>query len=44
MSPSLSNRTNEWVRVLAIVLASENNKVKVGESGSHKELPEQWFA
>ncbi|OBT61225.1 hypothetical protein VE03_08707 [Pseudogymnoascus sp. 23342-1-I1] len=41
---ALSNRTNEWVRVLVIVLASENNKVNIGESGSHKELLDQWFA
>ncbi|KFY29882.1 hypothetical protein V494_08400 [Pseudogymnoascus sp. VKM F-4513 (FW-928)] len=41
---ALSNRTDEWVRILAVVLASENNKVDVGESGTHKELSDQWFA
>ncbi|KAF3761913.1 hypothetical protein M406DRAFT_358138 [Cryphonectria parasitica EP155] len=39
---ALSNRTNEWVRLLAVVVSSETNKVPV-ESGSHKELADAWL-
>ncbi|KAK8072255.1 hypothetical protein PG996_005603 [Apiospora saccharicola] len=41
---ALSNRTNEWVRVLAVVLGSDANKVPIGQSGGHKELADQWLA
>ncbi|KAI2624510.1 hypothetical protein GGS21DRAFT_541239 [Xylaria nigripes] len=40
---ALSNRTNEWARVLAVVLSSSPNKVPVGDAG-HKELKDQWLA
>ncbi|KAI0870813.1 hypothetical protein GGS24DRAFT_473847, partial [Hypoxylon argillaceum] len=40
---ALSNRTNEWIRVLAVVLSSSTNKVPVGQSGHHRELQDQWL-
>ncbi|KAI1633318.1 hypothetical protein F4809DRAFT_623948 [Biscogniauxia mediterranea] len=44
MMHSLSNRTNEWVRVLAVVLSSATNRVPVEQAGSHKELADKWLA
>ncbi|KAI1176516.1 hypothetical protein F4777DRAFT_578013 [Nemania sp. FL0916] len=41
---ALSNRTDEWLRVLAVVLSSDANKVPIGSSGNHKELQDQWIA
>ncbi len=40
----LSNRTNEWVRLLAVVLSSNTNKVPVEGVNSHKELADAWLA
>ncbi|CEJ92270.1 Putative Cupin 2 [[Torrubiella] hemipterigena] len=40
---SLSNRTNEWVRALCIVVGSEPNKVHV-EGSSDKVLDDKWLA
>ncbi len=40
----LSNRTNEWVRLLAVVLSSDTNKVPVEGANSHKELADAWLA
>ncbi|KAI0021388.1 hypothetical protein F4780DRAFT_738166 [Xylariomycetidae sp. FL0641] len=39
---ALSNRTDEWVRVLAVVLASDTNNVPTGSG--HKELADAWLA
>ncbi|KAL2129163.1 hypothetical protein VTI74DRAFT_8157 [Chaetomium olivicolor] len=44
MMHALSNRTNEWVRLLAIVLSSNSNKVPIEGTNSHKELPDAWLA
>ncbi|ETS81012.1 hypothetical protein PFICI_06014 [Pestalotiopsis fici W106-1] len=41
---ALSNHTNEWVRVLAVVLGSEPNKALVEGTGHHRELHDQWLA
>ncbi|KAK6222803.1 hypothetical protein LQW54_000612 [Pestalotiopsis sp. IQ-011] len=41
---ALSNRTDEWVRVLAVVLGSEQNKARVEGAEQHKELNDQWLA
>ncbi|KAI1108355.1 hypothetical protein F5Y14DRAFT_436525 [Nemania sp. NC0429] len=43
MMHALSNRTDEWVRVLCTVLSSETNKVPIGETGRNKELHDQWI-
>ncbi|KAI1120242.1 hypothetical protein F5Y10DRAFT_258797 [Nemania abortiva] len=40
---ALSNRGDEWVRLLAVVLSSSPNKVPLGDAG-HKELKDQWLA
>ena len=40
----LSNRTDEWVRLLAVVLSSDTNKVPIEGTDSHKELPDAWLA
>ena len=40
----LSNRTDEWVRLLAVVLASNTNKVPIEGTDSHKELADAWLA
>ena len=42
--PRLSNRTDEWVRLLAVVLSSDTNKVPIEGTDSHKELPDAWLA
>ncbi|AEO62603.1 1b2844b6-c5f2-449d-be1c-e71fd29174be [Thermothielavioides terrestris] len=44
MMHALSNRTNDWVRLLAVVLSSNPNKVPVEGTGGHKELPDVWLA
>lgn len=44
MFSSLSNRTDEWVRVLGVVLGSEQNKARVEGAEHHKELNDQWLA
>ncbi|KAJ4413889.1 hypothetical protein N0V82_008244 [Gnomoniopsis sp. IMI 355080] len=42
---ALSNRTNEWVRLVAVVLSSETNKAAIDNAGiSHKELADKWLA
>ncbi|KHN94906.1 cupin 2 [Metarhizium album ARSEF 1941] len=41
---ALSNRGNEWVRALCVVLGSQPNKVPVEEGGNHKELQDHWLA
>ncbi|KAK3906036.1 hypothetical protein C8A05DRAFT_30106 [Staphylotrichum tortipilum] len=42
MMHALSNRTDEWVRLVAVVLSSQTNRVPVGES--YKDLPDAWLA
>ncbi|KAK4235643.1 hypothetical protein C8A03DRAFT_46247 [Achaetomium macrosporum] len=44
MMHALSNRTNEWVRLLAVVLSSEPNKVPVDGADTLKVLPDTWLA
>ncbi|KAK4245579.1 hypothetical protein C7999DRAFT_42920 [Corynascus novoguineensis] len=41
---ALSNRTNEWVRVLAIVLSSKSNRVPIEGTNGHKDLADAWLA
>ncbi len=41
---SLSNHTNEWVRVLCLVVGSEINKVPLDNGSGDKELADQWLA
>ncbi|KAH9986984.1 hypothetical protein F4779DRAFT_291045 [Xylariaceae sp. FL0662B] len=43
MMHALSNRTNEWVRVLAVVLSSKTNNVPVEGTGLRKELQDRWL-
>ncbi|PSR80681.1 hypothetical protein BD289DRAFT_373628 [Coniella lustricola] len=40
---ALSNRTNEWVRLLAVVLSSEANKASIESADNHKELADAWL-
>jgi hypothetical protein len=40
---SLSNRTNEWVRLLVVVLSSEPNKVPIMGTDDHKVLADTWL-
>ncbi|KAH6617228.1 hypothetical protein F5144DRAFT_633492 [Chaetomium tenue] len=44
MMHALTNRTDEWVRLLAVVLSSDTNKVPVEGTGSYKELHDAWLA
>lgn len=44
MMHALSNRTDEWVRLLAVVLSSEPNRVPIEGTDGHKELPDAWLA
>ncbi|OAR01229.1 hypothetical protein LLEC1_00181 [Akanthomyces lecanii] len=41
---SLSNHSNEWVRVLCFVVGSEANKVPLDEARGIKGLSDQWLA
>ncbi|KAF3023730.1 hypothetical protein E8E14_014131 [Neopestalotiopsis sp. 37M] len=41
---ALSNHTNEWVRVLAVVLGSEQNKARIEGADYDKQLHDQWLA
>ncbi|KAK3311718.1 uncharacterized protein B0T15DRAFT_565211 [Chaetomium strumarium] len=43
MMHALSNRTNEWVRLLVVVLSSEPNKVPVEGADGHKVLADTWL-
>lgn len=40
---SLPNHSNEWVRVLCIVVGSEANKVPLDKGSGEKELADQWL-
>ncbi|KAK3294944.1 uncharacterized protein B0H64DRAFT_362655 [Chaetomium fimeti] len=43
MMHALSNRTDVWVRLLAVVLSSDTNKVPIEGTGGYKELHDAWI-